>query len=89
MTDIVIDNKKIELVLWDTAGQEGYERLRPLSYPDTNVIVMCYSIDNPDSLKNISDKWHPELRFYCPRAPVILVGILIDLKNSIIYYLPN
>jgi GTPase SAR1 family protein len=46
-------NIKIELVLWDTAGQEDYERLRPLSYPDSNVIIMCYSIDSRDSLNNI------------------------------------
>ncbi len=70
----MVDNKTIELVLWDTAGQEDYERLRPLSYPDSNVIVMCYSIDIPDSLANIGDKWNPELRYYCPRAPIILVG---------------
>lgn len=90
VTDIVVDNQKIELVLWDTAGQEDYERLRPLSYPDSNVIVMCYSIDSPDSLSNISDKWNPELRYYCPRAPIILVGTRISTKfgtNSIIFFL--
>lgn len=44
----------MELALWDTAGQEDYDRLRPLSYPDTDVILMCFSIDSPDSLgKNI------------------------------------
>jgi small GTP-binding protein len=74
VTEVVVDGQKIELVLWDTAGQEDYERLRPLSYPDSNVIVMCYSIDSQDSLSNISDKWNPELRYYCPKAPIILVG---------------
>ena len=43
---------KVELALWDTAGQEDYDRLRPLSYPDTDVILMCFSIDSPDSLQN-------------------------------------
>lgn len=42
--------RQVELALWDTAGQEDYDRLRPLSYPDTDVILMCFSIDSPDSL---------------------------------------
>uniref|UniRef100_A0A8C5Y836 Uncharacterized protein n=1 Tax=Microcebus murinus TaxID=30608 RepID=A0A8C5Y836_MICMU len=45
---IEVDGKQVELALWDTAGQEDYERLRPFSYPDTDVILMCFSINNPD-----------------------------------------
>lgn len=50
------------MALWDTAGQEDYDRLRPLSYPDTDVILMCFSIDSPDSLENIPEKWTPEVK---------------------------
>ena len=66
--------KQVELVLWDTAGQEDYDRLRPLSYPDTDVIVMCFSIDAPDTLENIPEKWTPEIKHFCPTAPIVLVG---------------
>ncbi|KAL5109535.1 Transforming protein RhoA [Taenia crassiceps] len=60
VADIEMDNTRVELALWDTAGQEDYDRLRPLSYPETDVILMCFSIDSPDSLENISEKWTAE-----------------------------
>ncbi|XP_058438480.1 rho-related GTP-binding protein RhoA-D-like, partial [Marmota monax] len=50
ITDIEVDSKQVELALCDTAGQEDYECLRPLSYLDTDVILMCFSIHSPDSL---------------------------------------
>ncbi|XP_038066874.1 ras-like GTP-binding protein RHO [Patiria miniata] len=82
VADIEVDNKCVELALWDTAGQEDYDRLRPLSYPDTDVILMCFSIDNPDSLENIPEKWTPEVKHFCPNVPVILVGNKKDLRND-------
>ncbi|VBB28741.1 unnamed protein product [Acanthocheilonema viteae] len=79
----VLCNKyAVELALWDTAGQEDYDRLRPLSYPDTDVILMCFSIDSPDSLENIPEKWTPEVRHFCPNVPIILVGNKKDLRND-------
>ena len=56
VADIVVDQKKVELALWDTAGQEDYDRLRPLSYPDTHVVLICFAIDQPDSLDNVVEK---------------------------------
>ncbi|XP_041459619.1 rho-related GTP-binding protein RhoA-B-like isoform X1 [Lytechinus variegatus] len=82
VADIEVDNKQVELALWDTAGQEDYDRLRPLSYPDTDVILMCFAIDNPDSLENIPEKWTPEVRHFCPNVPIILVGNKKDLRND-------
>lgn len=71
---VTCDGQTVSLGLWDTAGQEDYDRLRPLSYPDTDVILMCFSIDSPDSLENIPEKWSPEVRHFCPNVPIILVG---------------
>ncbi|TKC46928.1 hypothetical protein EI555_012007 [Monodon monoceros] len=82
IADIEVDGKQVELALWDTAGQEDYDRLRPLSYPDTDVILMCFSIDSPDSLENIPEKWTPEVKHFCPNVPIILVGNKKDLRQD-------
>lgn len=46
----------VEVALWDTAGQKDYDRLRPLSYPDSHGMVICFAIDGPDSLRNVLGK---------------------------------
>lgn len=56
VADVEVDGKHVELALWDTAGQEDYDRLRPLSYPDSHVILICFAIDSPDSLDNVQEK---------------------------------
>ena len=71
-----------KIIFRDTAGQEDYDRLRPLSYPDTDVILMCFSVDSPDSLENIPEKWTPEVKHFCPNVPIILVGNKKDLRND-------
>lgn len=56
VTQVPFDGKLIELALWDTAGQEEYDRLRPLSYPESDVILIVFSVDFPTSLGNVQDK---------------------------------
>ncbi|XP_036616145.1 transforming protein RhoA-like isoform X1 [Trichosurus vulpecula] len=82
VADINVDGKQVELALWDTAGQEDYDRLRPLSYPDTDVILMCFSVDRPDKLGSIREKWTPEAKHFCPSVPIILIGNKKDLRND-------
>jgi len=55
---------------------------RPLSYPHTDVLLICFSIANPDSLGNVVDKWVPEVSHFCPRIPFILVGTKKDLRSD-------
>lgn len=52
----MVDGKPISLGLWDTAGQEDYDRLRPLSYPQTDVFLICFSIVSPPSFDNVKAK---------------------------------
>jgi Ras-related C3 botulinum toxin substrate 1 len=78
----MVDGKAVALNLWDTAGQEEYERLRPLSYPQTDVFLMVYSIVYPPSLHNIESKWFPEISHYSPKTPIILAGTKADLRDD-------
>jgi len=74
--------KPINLVLWDTAGQEDYDKLRPLSYPQTDVFVLTYSVVGPDSFTNVEFKWLEEVRRSNPIAPFVLVGTKRDLRED-------
>uniref|UniRef100_A0A6B2LKE9 Uncharacterized protein n=1 Tax=Arcella intermedia TaxID=1963864 RepID=A0A6B2LKE9_9EUKA len=80
--NIPFDGKTISLSLWDTAGQEEYDRLRPLSYPQTNVFVLLFAVDNPFSFENVSARWHPELSHHCPGVPIVLAGTKTDLRRE-------
>lgn len=53
---VMVDGRPISLGLWDTAGQEDYDRLRPLSYPQTDVFLICFSIVSPPSFDNVKAK---------------------------------
>ncbi|PAA94556.1 hypothetical protein BOX15_Mlig001392g2 [Macrostomum lignano] len=80
--NVEVDGRSFRLRLCDTAGQEAYDRLRPLSYPYTSVFLVCFSLVNSTSLDNVIDKWNPEVRHHAPQAPVILVGTKLDLRGS-------
>ena len=72
-----MDNVEVELSLWDTAGQEDFDKLRPFSYPDSHVVLIVFSIDSPDSLENVVEKWNPEVLF--------LSGLKLPQKLSCLF----
>jgi len=94
----MVDGKPISLGLWDTAGQEDYDRLRPLSYPQTDVFLICFSIVSRASFDNVKAKvsflvgyvwisihtsqWAPEIEHHAPGVPIILVGTKLDLRDD-------
>ncbi|XP_039503874.1 ras-related C3 botulinum toxin substrate 1-like [Pimephales promelas] len=80
--DVLVDGNPVTLGLWDTSGQEDYDRLRPLSYPQTDVFLICFSLGDPASFENVRKKWHPEVRHHCPNTSFILVGTKLDLRDD-------
>lgn len=82
VTDCRVDGKSVQLALWDTAGQEEYERLRPLSYSKAHAILIGFAVDSPDSLDNCRTKWIQEVNELCPGVPIVLVGLKKDLRTD-------
>lgn len=79
----LFEGEHYKLELWDTAGQEDYDRLRPLSYPQTDIFLVCFSIVEPSSFKNVKTKWIPEIRHHSPDdIKILLVGTKADLKDD-------
>ncbi|XP_010913537.1 rac-like GTP-binding protein 3 [Elaeis guineensis] len=80
--NVVVDGTTVNLGLWDTAGQEDYNRLRPLSYRGADVFVLAFSLVSRASYENVLKKWIPELQHYAPGVPVVLVGTKLDLRED-------
>lgn len=80
--NVIVDGNTVNLGLWDTAGQEDYNRLRPLSYRGADVFLLAFSLISKASYENITKKWIPELRHYAPQVPIVLVGTKLDLRDD-------
>ena len=74
--------RRVELTLWDTAGQEEYAGLRPISYSESHVILVCFAVDGLASFHNIQDTWIPEIMHCCQDVSFILVATKTDLRDD-------
>ncbi|XP_042675635.1 ras-like GTP-binding protein rhoA [Centrocercus urophasianus] len=83
-TDIEEDGKEMKLFLFDVSGKDeaSYRNLRSVFYEDTNIILICFSVDRPDSQQNVLDFWVPEIKLFCPTVPIILVATKIELRDD-------
>ena len=79
----MIGGEPYTLGLFDTAGQEDYDRLWPLSYPQRNVFPVCFSMVSLSSFENVKERWVPEITHHCPKTPFLLVGTQIDLRDDL------
>jgi len=78
----IVEGNPVNLGLWDTAGSEEYDTLRPLSYPGTDVFLICFSLFSPESFENVTKKWYKEITEHAPDTPIILVGTKLDLRGK-------
>ncbi|XP_074061676.1 rho-related GTP-binding protein RhoF isoform X2 [Macrotis lagotis] len=81
-TSVTLGSKEVILNLYDTAGQEDYDRLRPLSYQNTHLVLICYDVMNPTSYDNVLIKWYPEVTHFCHGTPMVLIGCKTDLRKD-------
>jgi len=80
--EVDFEGQTIEMRLWDTAGQEDYERLRILAYEGVDVVIMAFSMVNKNSFDNILDKWVPEYKQHLAGIPIVLVGTKKDILTN-------
>lgn len=73
---------EFSLHLYDTSGRDDYDRLRPLSYQNVNLVLICYDVTCPSSFDNVLIKWYPEVHHFCSGVPIILVGCKSDLRKD-------
>ena len=81
---VLFEGKPLNLGLWDTAGQEDYDRIRPLSYPGTDIFLVCFSLASPASYDNVKAKWYPVVSHFSEHTPIVLVGTKQDLRSDIV-----
>jgi len=77
-----VDGRDVLLSIFDTAGQEDYDKMRPISYPGTDVFIVCYSVDMPASKANVLQKWLPEIKQHCPTVPFVLCACKVDMRQD-------
>ena len=88
--DVVVhvDGEPVTFEMCDTPGQDDFDTLRPLVYPNTDVFLLCFSVVSPSSFANIREKWIPEIKKSREKGakkhvPIILVGTQSDLRNDV------
>ena len=79
---VEVDGKPINLKLWDTAGREDYDRIRPQSYPGADVVLVAFSLISRASFESVKQKWLPELKHFRPDVPIVVVGTKLDLRSD-------
>ncbi|KAG8737055.1 GTP-binding protein Rho1 [Ceratobasidium sp. 414] len=89
VADVEVDGHRVELALLDTSGLEDYHRLRPLSYPDSHVILICFSIVDPDSLDDVKEKVRSTVSSALPLGGHQLIGAVAQWIGEVMHFCPG
>lgn len=79
--EVYMDGVQISLGLWDTAGNDNFKLIRPRSYQQADIVLICYSVANPNSMASVQNKWITEIREHLPKVPVLVVATQTDLRE--------
>jgi cell division control protein 42 len=79
---LVVGKEPYTLFLFDSLGQDKYDRLRPRWYTGAHVFLLCFSITSPASLDDVKNRWYPEVRHHSPGVPFLIMGTQIDQRED-------
>ncbi|KAI2665159.1 Ras-related C3 botulinum toxin substrate 1 [Labeo rohita] len=79
---VIVDGIPLRLVFTDIGGQDELDIARPIHYLDADVFLIVFSLVSPESFERVREKWHPDVRRFCPNTPIILVGTKLDLRDD-------
>jgi len=82
IANIDVNGKIYQLELWDTESQGDKDAARQKNYPETDVFCLCYSIADVESFRNVERRWYKEVKQFAPKAPMVLIGTKLDLRDE-------
>lgn len=71
------------LSLSPAAGSAEYSLMRPLTYPNTDVFLICFSVALVFSFEHLATQWYSEVNRYASGTPTLLVGLKTDLRGTV------
>jgi small GTP-binding protein len=77
-----IDNRTIHWVLFDTNGDDDYKRLRPITYTDTDIFIICFELSDSLSFIDYIKKWKDEISIHVPNAPFMIVATKSEIRDD-------
>lgn len=85
--DIIIDNFKIKLQLWDTASQERFRCITSNYYRNSHIIIICFDITDHYSFNELNFWIEDASRYITEPVLMVICGTKVDLtKKRIISY---